>query len=193
MTVLYIKPRKEKGYLTVGIKKDEEKVALTLNEKEYSSLGPFSIGDTLVQDTYDELVLCDMTFRARKKALNILAFGDNSKNRLLYKLVCADIRRDIAEKVVSEMEKRGYLDDKRQIEREVFRCYEKLFGPIKITSRLHGKGYKVSDIQTVMTSLQKSGQIDFELSKQTLLDRAKKDGLECEEIKKLLYKHGYTV
>ena len=194
MTVIYIKDAKSKGYLRIGIDADGKKYDLTVSEAEYRTAGSPLTRDDLERECFDALVTADMRYRAKIKALNILAYGDNSERALRRKLALAGFRPDIIEEVTAEMLSRRYIDTDRQIKRLVINEVSLHHsGPLKIIPKLVAKGYLKSDVSRVISELEESGEIDFEEAKRLLVDS--KLGLESDEteIKKLLYKNGYYV
>lgn len=193
LTVAYIRQRREKGYLSVGVRSEGGVSALVVSERDFMKMGPLSLGDEIDDGVYSRLLSLDEKFRSKKKAFSVLSYGDNSKRRLLYKLTSSGIDKACAESTVSEMEALGYLNESRQIEREVLRCAERLWGPRKIMSRLISKGYNAADVRSVIGGLISRGELDFDSSRTLLCERAEADGLDSEQTKKLLYKYGYTV
>ena len=192
MTVIYIRPSSSKGYLRIGVE-SEEKKEYTLSESEYAALGSPLVGDNLTRDTVSDLKLADMRYRAKKKALNVLSFGDNSEKMLIYKLTSAGISREISEEVTREMVARGYINSRRQLEALIINeVNSKLHGPGKIIPRLIAKGYNKSEISEVISELEYSGKIDFDSARKRLLARLPEDA-DGEDVKKLLYKNGYSV
>ena len=194
VTVIYVRPGNTKGYIRVGVKSDEEKHDFSVSESEYRDAGSPMSGDDLTQDSFEELYLADMKYRAKLKALRILSYGDNSERTLARKLSLSGISADIVRETVCEMVSLGYVNSERQIEKLILNevslhCH----GPRKIMMKLMSKGYSKSEIQKVMDRLLESGEIDFDAAAQRLLKNKLPTDADSEDIKKLLYKNGYYV
>lgn len=190
--LLYIKKQEKSNLLLLGISEEGESARYTVSEAVYSSLGRPLRGATFTDEEMAEVVYADEEYRARKKALSLLALADNNERNLRLKLLHYGIRREIADEVVAEMVGRGYVNEERQLERLVLaEATEKLYGKRKILMRLVAKGYSASDIKNVIHRFEESGEIDFAKNKERLIERRLGDCSDTEEIKKLLYKYGY--
>ena len=146
----------------------------------------------LSDEEYNFLYLADMRYRAKLKALRVLTYADNSDLRLYQKLVAHGISREVATDTVKEMHKLGYINTDRQI--AVFVKNEVKFrstGPRKITDKLIAKGYRIGDIERVLSELVEREEIDFERAKEELISTKLTPDATEEEIKKFLYKNGY--
>ena len=194
MTVIYIREAKARGYLRIGLS-DEEKIEYTVSEADYRDADSPAVGDYLTRDALSLLKNADMRYKARMRALRILSLGDNSEKMLMLKLMRAGASRDIASEVTEEMVKLGYVNSQRQLERLIiYEVNEKLHGPRKLLPRLIAKGYSRDEVARVMNDLALDGEIDFEAAKMRLIEKHRLDiESDEEEIKKLLYKNGYSV
>ena len=189
--IIYIKESKTKGYLVIGIKDGEDKTPLTVNAAAYADVGSPSVGDEISHDTYDVLDKENQRFLALKKALYLLSFSDNSERNLRYKLMRAGFSRDVVDFAVSEVLRLGYINEARQLERLILsEANSKLYGPMKIISRLVAKGYSPGDVRVAIEALRDSGEVDFDLNRTRLLEKLP-DGYTDEDRYKLLYKYGY--
>lgn len=194
MTVVFIKEAKSKGYLRLLIESDGEKTALTVSEAEYQEAGSPAVRENLTRDSYEILLLADMRYRAKLKALNILSYGDNSERMLMRKLRGAGIKPYVVEEVTQEMVSLGYINSQRQIERLVINEVKlHNYGPLKIIPKLVAKGYDKSEIKDAISSLSERGEIDFEEARERLINSRLPSDASEEEMKKLLYKNGYHV
>ena len=190
MKVIYIRDSKSRGYLRIGLSDGDKKYEYTISEREYREQGSPLSGDEIYETEY--LERCDMRYHARLYALRILAYGDNNERTLIRKLLSRSVSSDIAKEVAAEMVGRGYIDEQRQLKRLVEReaCVN-LLGRERIFAKLISKGYKSEDVSSVIEELISSGQIDFEALKRKLIDKKLTENASSEEIRKLLYKHGY--
>ena len=182
----------DKGLLSLAIG-GEESANYTVNSKVYLEIGSPSVGDILNDGQICLIKEYDEYFRAKKKALSILAYADNNRRNLAMKLQKAGFGRDLCDRVVCEMVSLGYIDEKRQLERLItVEANGKLRGPLRVIPSLVNKGYSSSDVRCVLRDLMESGEVDFKKNAKSLLDK-KLPEADPEEKKKFLYKNGYKV
>ena len=192
MRIIYVRAAKSRGYIRIGVDTGEEQLSLVCSEADYLSAGSPLTRDEIDGDTLEVLCASDMRYKARLHALHILSYADNNEKTLYRKLCLKGIDKSVASEVASEMVGLGYINEQRQLDRIIAdEVGRKLTGPKKLFPKLLAKGYGRSDIEASVERLKCEGIIDFEASKQALLDKYEpKDPLE---VKKLLYKNGYEV
>ena len=194
MQVKAVRAGKSQGYLTVVITDGEERKTFTVSERDYLEAGSPRPGDYLDGDMLAALSYSDENYRARLHALRILSYADNNERTLVRKLVSRGISHSLATEVAHEMVGRGYIDEERQLERLIItEANRNLIGPHRIKAKLTAKGYRGSDIDGIIEQLCDSGEIDFDRSRKLLIEKKLTRGATDEEIKKLLYKNGYSV
>ena len=194
MKIIYIRPGKSQGYLTLGMHDGEEKHTFTVPESTYSEIGSPEVSTSLSDADMSAIKYSDELYRARMSALRMLSFTDNNERTLVRKLVAKGIGRSVAQDVACEMTERGYIDESRQLLRLVANeANVSLAGPAKIRAKLISKGYSSHDIDVAIDELCATGEIDFSYSAEQLKAKKLTRGATEEEIKKLLYKNGYTV
>ena len=182
----------DKGLLSLAIG-GEESANYTVCSRVYLEIGSPSVGDILTDEEIYRIREYDEYYRAKKKALAILAYADNNRRNLSMKLSKAGFGRDLTDRVVSEMVELGYIDERRQLERLItVEANGKLRGPLRVIPSLVNKGYSSSDVRAVMHTLVESGEVDFRKNAKILLDK-KLPTADPEEKKKFLYKNGYKV
>ncbi len=191
--VIYLKASKTDGLYLMGVHDTEtgESSRLVLNTLRYPVLLDIRVGDELDCDIYSQALCSDEEYRARKKALSLLAYSDKNERTLMRKLAEHGISREMAENVTHEMVSRGYINEESQLERLILSDAARFYGPRKILARLAGKGYSTSDIKRVIGLLCESGELDFEDYSTRLVEKKYPDGCSEEERRALLYKHGY--
>ena len=190
----FVREAKDQGLLFLGVSEEGESARYTVNLSTYRDIGSPSASDLLNDEQISAIKYTDQLLRAKKKALNILAFADNNRKTLFIKLQRAGFSRDIAESVCSEMVERGYVNEVRQLERLILvEANTKLRGPLRIVPSLMQKGFSRSQIGEVMSRLVDSGEIDFSKNARLLLEKKLPDGSDEEEAKKILYKNGYKI
>jgi regulatory protein len=130
--------------------------------------------------------------KACKFALSSLSRSDSSKKALYKKLLLRGFDEEIAEFALNYVNSFGYINERAQIERiATDMCLRHNAGERKIFLRLLSKGYDKADIKTVICELCEKGILDFSLAKERLLSKYG-ENISGEEIKKILYKNGFT-
>lgn len=188
--VLYVKPSREKGRLTVGLETEGERHTYSVSESVYHLVGEPQSGEELDDDGFEILYADDEKFRAMKKALSLLSYADNNKRTLYLKLVRAGFSRGAVSFAVGECVRLGYIDERRQLTRIICReANGALRGRRVIRQRLVSKGYSPEDIDDILDDLLRTGEIDFSSNFERLCEKrgAKTD----EERGALMYKFGY--
>ena len=189
--IIYIKDTKEKNLLLLGVSEEGETARYTVNRQLYSEIGMPCVGFELDSGAMEEIREYDERYRAKKKALSLLAYADNNKQGLKLKLLRAGFSKEIVSECVDEMVALGYINEERTLERLVLLEAGKLRGPSRITAQLVSKGYSTSLIRRCMSRLCESGELDFDEIKAKLIESRLGDDADEEETKKLLYKQGF--
>ena len=193
-TLRYIREIKDTKLLLLGIVGEGESADYTVTLSLYAEIGAPSVGDEIDEASMLAIKYSDSIYRARKKALNILAYADNNKRTLKDKLYRAGFGREICESVCDEMVSCGYINEKNQLERLILvEANQKLRGPDKIIPALVNKGYSQSDVREALSILVNSGEVDFKANAKRLIDKKLPSDADAQEKKKLLYKNGYKV
>lgn len=191
-TLKYIREVNDSGLLLLGIVGEEESVSYTVNTSLYLEIGSPSVGDNIDSVSLSAIAYSDELYRARKKALNILAYADNNKRNMMAKLLRGGFKREICEKVCLEMISHGYINEKNQLERLIIvEANQKLRGPMRIIPALASKGYSSGDIREVLNRLTSDGDVDFQKNAMRLIEKKLPPDADEGEINKLLYKNGY--
>ena len=190
--IAYVRHSETEGVLRIGVGYLSEVVSHTVSAYAYPEAADLAVGDILDEEAYALLLRAEEEYRARRRALSILALSDNNEKTLKMKLVAKGTSRDIAEDVCRRMVELGYIDEHRQLCRIISaEANGKMYGPKKIHARLMAKGYSSADIRLVMAELTESGEVDFERLAGELIAKNYPDGANYEEKMKLLYKYGY--
>ena len=160
----------------------------------YEVLGEPKVGDEVDDDLVRELSGLAVRRSAVKKALGYLSFSDKSEKALYVKLVGSGYSREVSRDTVNEMIRLGYINEERTLERLITDLSVRgLFGPLKIISKLVGKGYSPSLVKRVYSKLILTGEIDPDASVDKLIDlKLPKDHTDKERYL-LLKKYGYQV
>ena len=192
MQVIYIRPARSKGYVRIGISDEESKYDFTVSEADYRLGDSPLVSDNLTRDSFLILHRSDEFYRARLKAMRVLEYGDNSERMLKMKLARAGFSAGVTDEVVREMVSLGYVNARRQLEKLItYEINTKFTGKAKLYPKLMAKGYSRSDIEIVIDELLYRGEVDLEVSKKRLIESKLGEDATDEEIRALLYKHGY--
>jgi SOS response regulatory protein OraA/RecX len=174
----------------LGLSDPEERY--TVGQALYQEIGEVLGGDALSPEAVALVRREDECRRARKSALSLLSFADNSRRRLLEKLMRKGISYAIAEKTVEDMVAEGLLSEERQLESAVFSlAAHKLFGPYRILTQLCAKGYKSEDVRAAIHAAMDRGEVDFSKNAALLVEKKLGRAPEYEEKRKLLFTYGY--
>lgn len=193
-TLQFVREAKDTRLLLLGIIGEGESARYTVYASTFAEIGSPSVGDFLDEWQMSVIKRGDELVRAKKKALNILAYADNNRRNLAVKLLRAGFGRDVVDAVCDEMIALGYIDERRQLERIILdEANRKLRGPLKIVPALVAKGYSSSEVKETLHALVESGEIDFKRNAKLLLDKKLSDDFGEEEVKKILYKNGYKI
>ena len=193
-TLKYIREIKDSRLLLLGLAEEGESARYTVNLSLFREIGMPSSGDELDSSQMSAIKYTDRLISAKKKALNILAYADNSRKNLATKLYRAGFEREIIDEVCSEMVNLGYINEKNQLERLLLNeANIKLRGPMKIIPSLVQKGYSQSKIREVLDNLVREGEIDFRENSKKLLEKKLSAPYDEEEAKKILYKNGFKI
>ncbi|MHB1153843.1 MAG: regulatory protein RecX [Eubacteriales bacterium] len=91
----------------------------------------------------EEIILNEECTRARKTAVNILSYSDNTELRLREKLAAKGFSREAADDAVEYVISRGWLDEQKQAESALRYLAEvKLFGRRRILQELRKRGFR---------------------------------------------------
>lgn len=193
-TLKFIRELKEKGLLLLGVAEEGESARYTVALSIYEEIGRPSVGAYLEEGQLSAIKYADEVYRAKKKALSLLAYADNNQRTLYSKLIRAGFGRQVASDTVEEMVSLGYINEIRQLERLILNeANVKLRGAGRIIPALTAKGYSSSEVREVLSNLIDDGQIDFKKNARLLIEKKLSDPSDTEEKKKLLYKNGYKI
>ena len=189
--IKYIKTGSAKGRITLGIEYNGDCRGYSVLENTYFSLGSPPREYNLSDTAFARICCEDEEYRAMKKAVSLLAVSDKSTFTMRDKLVRCGFDRDVAQDVVLECVRRGYIDESRQLDRLVTKeANDALRGRMYIKRKLVGKGYRSADIDAAIDRMVAAGDIDFADNFERL---AAKKGIEDVESRRILkYKYGYV-
>ncbi len=188
--VAFVRPAREKGAFVLGLSDPEERY--TVGQALYHEIGEVRGGDALSEDTVALIRHEDECRRAKRAALSLLSYADNSRRRLTEKLLRKGISFSVAQKTVEDMVSEGFLSETRQIESAVLSLAEhRLFGPYRILKDLLSKGYRGEEIRAALHKAIENGDVDFSKNAKRLISKKLGDSPDDEAKRKLLFTYGY--
>jgi len=135
---------------------------------------------------YKDIILSEECTRARKTAVNILSFSDNTELRLREKLAAKGYSREAADDAVEYVICRGWLDEQKQAESVLRYLAEvKLFGRRRILQELRKRGFR----RTVIDSCD-FDSFDFAVNCRRLWE--KRGNMDDERTVAYLIRAGYN-
>ena len=147
-------------------------------------------------EIYDAVAHASELYTALKKGIYMLGFGSCSVSTLTSKLVAKGFSRDIARDAVSEIAKRGYIDENANAQREAERCAMKLWGANRIKAALQQKRYSSEAIENALFSLE-DRDVDFDDNcKKLIASRYPKipdDRAQMQKLVAAVCRMGYSV
>lgn len=192
--ISFVKSGPSEGSLFVGVISDEQKEKFYISRTEYARCGAPERGEVIDEDTYFRMARYNEYHKAKKKALSLLAYGDNNEKNLIRKLRVAGFEPDLAKLVTEEMVSLGYIRENDQLRRLITNeANDKLQGPNKIFQKLVAKGYNTADVRRMMEILVDEGEINFKNNAMRLIEKKLSQGSTSDEKKTLLYKNGYKI
>ena len=178
--------------IILTVEHEGEKKKYTITEGTYRDIGCPLSGEEIDPQALEAVEREDEERRALAKALSILSYSDNNKRRLFAKLISHGFSTSAAESAIKDCVIHGYINEDRQIEHLIVGYHRELHGPARIFAKLRARGYDGKQIKAAMARLSEAGELDFERSKEALIEKKLSRDASDEDIKKLLYKHGYS-
>ncbi len=134
-----------------------ERVKLHLLVEQYAELG---IRPGVVDEmTADALLAAGRLCAAVKRGMNLLAYGDRSARRLVYKLTAKGVERAVAEEAAAYLSEKGYIREDDTARRRAEQGLRKQWGPRRIREDLRAQGFTADAVDEAMETL---ADVDFE-------------------------------
>ena len=189
--------------------RSEGEIAVTFEMRsgEHTQKETFVVSARLVADLHLHTGVCDTDCydavsqgaeigAAVKKGLYLLGYGSCSERTLIRKLMSKGIARDIAQKAVAELERRGYLNEDADALREAEKCVAKRWGQRRLAAALREKGFTQESIQRALYSLEDQGVDYVQLCAERILDKESGAPLDADTRRKMvasLQRYGFSV
>ena len=187
----------------------EGEIAVTFEMRngEHSQRETFLVSTRLVADLrlrtgecdtacYDAVSRGSEVGAAVKKGLYLLGYGSCSERILVRKLVSKGFSQQIAHEAVSEIERRGYLNEDADALREAQRCVAKRWGQRRIAAALMSKGFAQESIQRALYTLEDQGVDYVELCAERIQSKGDRIPREPDDRRKMiasLQRNGFSM
>lgn len=120
-------------------------------------------GASLTDDAVDAVMELDERYRAYLKVLRILSYGDKSQRALKDRLIYEGFSTTAAEDALLMAAQYGYVNEGRQVRSIATRLANRdLRSPRFIVAKLCKDGYDESLVDSVISALTLSGEVDFD-------------------------------
>ena len=116
-----------------------EQKRLIISTEQYGEIKP-KRGEVTPEE-FDKLEAAAKLYGAIRRGEGILSYSANSARRLTQKLSQKGYDRETAERAAEILREKGFIDEKKDAEREVERCVRKLWGAARIRTHLWSKGF----------------------------------------------------
>lgn len=169
-----------------------ENRTLIIGTADYARLKPKK--GTVSEETFDALETAARIFGAMRKGENLLAYGANTRQMLVRKIMRHGYSREEAETATERLGAMGLIDEESDMRREVEKCLRKLWGEGRIRNQLYTKGF---DRETMELLPQMLEEVDFAENCRRLIVRqyggAPTNGDEERRMVAGLYRYGYRM
>ncbi|MBQ9805935.1 MAG: RecX family transcriptional regulator [Clostridia bacterium] len=112
----------------------------------------------LTEEAFEALEAAAELCRAIRAGEHLLAYGGNTVQMLMQKLIRRGFSRAVAMQAAEELQRMGVINERRDMERELEKCLHKLWGAKRINAQMWARGFGV-DAMAELPSLLES--IDF--------------------------------
>lgn len=144
------------------------------------------------QETLQRLHEASSLWRVRKKAVDLLARREHSRQELSLKLQQRSFQEDLVRKVIQEMEEKDYLNDRRFAVMWVrSRLRRHPEGPVKLTAGLQEKGVSRDIINSVLGE-ELTEEVQQEALERAIEKLAKKRGMNRDKMLSSLVRLGFS-
>ena len=134
----------------------QEQKSLVITTEQYCEFnltrGP------ITEETYEKIEEAAELCRALRSGESLLSYGANSVQALTRKLVGKGYKREVAAEAAERLAGYGFIDEARDMKREVEKCLRKLWGSKRISAHLWSRGYATETMQCLSDLLE---DVDF--------------------------------
>ena len=122
-----------------GERREERR--LVLLTEQYCELKP--VRGVIDEAYFEQLEAAATLSRALRAGESLLAYGSNTREGLVRKLVQRGYSREVAARAVERLQEMGLIDEERDLVRETEKCLRKLWGAKRIRAHLWSRGFGV--------------------------------------------------
>lgn len=173
----------------------EEKYELILSPDQYKEQS-IAKGDVIEEEKMQSLKEDMQFYSAVRRAYDILSYGQNTKNQLIYKLVKKGFKRNLAVQVAEYMRDQGYINEREQLmDYSLQLATKKYYGRERVLAEVMKHGFERDFVESVLMDSLK--EVDF-VSNCAYLIRRKygeipKDIMEFKKMMASLVRYGYSI
>lgn len=174
---------------------ENEHYEFILSPEQYKEYGT-KTGETIGEETVQAMRTDMQFYSAVRRAYDILSYGENTKNQLVYKLVKRGFKRPLAIQVAEYMKEKGYIDEREQLLSYSNQlATKKYYGRERILAEVMKHGFQRDYVESVLMESLK--EVDFVANCAYLIRR--KYGQvpkNIDEYKKMLaslIRYGYSI
>lgn len=186
-----------------AIRKERSRMILTINDCENLSVSiglfrerPFTVGDPIDQEEYDQWLLLHQYRQALEKAVAFLAARARSRREIEEKLLHAGYRPATVEMVLYKLEKENLLNDGDFARQWVESRAANRIGRTRIAQELRRKGVSTEEAEAALNAIDDDDQLADAVS---LTEHAYRRAAPDEDVRKtasrlagMLARRGYS-
>ncbi|MBR5869562.1 MAG: regulatory protein RecX [Clostridia bacterium] len=154
------------------------------------------VGDFLSSEKFEALEFAETCSNAAIRAVNFLAYGDNTAKKLSEKLRQKGFSRDAAAEAVRFCVEKRYINEEDQLRRLMeLLCEKKKYGLRRIRQEVYNKGFSEDTVKAVFEEC--AAELDFDAAVTDRVRRLGADAFSSPEKKKKqvssLLRYGFSM
>ena len=149
----------EFGYKICLELSETDRYEFILSPEQYKEYGT-KAGETISEEVMQAMRTDMQFYSAVRRAYDILSYGENTKNQLIYKLVKRGFKRPLAIQVAEYMKEKGYIDEREQLLSYSNQlATKKYYGRERILSEVVKHGFERDYVESILMESLK--EVDF--------------------------------
>jgi len=185
----------EFGYKICLELSETDRYEFILSPEQYKEYGT-KAGETISEEVMQAMRTDMQFYSAVRRAYDILSYGENTKNQLIYKLVKRGFKRPLAIQVAEYMKEKGYIDEREQLLSYSNQlATKKYYGRERILSEVVKHGFERDYVESILMESLK--EVDFVENCAYLIRRKygqiPKDLNEFKKMIASLVRYGYSI
>lgn len=174
---------------------ETDRFEFILSPEQYKEHGSLA-GDVIDEEEMQSLREDMQFYSAVRRAYDILSYGENTKNQLVYKLVKKGFKRPLALRVAEYMKEKGYIDEREQLLSYSLQLAEKKhYGRERILAEVMKHGFSRDYVESILMESLK--EVDFVENCAYLIRRKygqiPRDIAEFKKMIASLVRYGYSI